>query len=325
MAENPSKSAELTQIGRDAAAHVGNSDVQVANRLQLEVGNYLHEHHSAKDVADLTKQLKIAGLQNEEIGKLEKMGFPSPIVDQHPTPLNQPSEATTGRGDTPWKSARDRGAPGTGSDAQAGGNKSFRDVMDEVNQAEGSYNRTSNENNQGRAESSLRAALSDVRKYCHDHPDEAADMIRKLDENKLLPQLSVLALNDAVKQQEATTGKPVGSLTRQDALNLLGHDNSELGKALSASMNRSFSRVQADGTVPEGYRGEGYADAARTASGHDINSPANSKQGDQPLLTEEHLHGLMSHFDRELLPPNQEVSLDRDQPSLLTRIIRSLP
>jgi len=190
------------------------------------------------------------------------------------------------------------------------GFSSFHDVMSEVNQVEGKYNQTAATDQQS-AERSLSAALTDVRTFCQNHPDQAADMISKLDENKLLPQLAMAALNDAVKNREQATGKPVESLNRQEALALLGQDKSPLGQALAADMNRSFSIQQADGTTPSGYWGRGYADTSRLKS-----------TGSEPAISRYHLQDLMQRFNRQPLGPNEEVQLDPTPPNRLMKFIR---
>ncbi len=190
------------------------------------------------------------------------------------------------------------------------GFSSFHDVMSEVNQVEGKFNQTAASDQQA-AERSLSAALTDVRTFCQNHPDQAADMISKLSQSKLLPQLAVAALNDAIKTREESTGDPIAGVNRREALALLGQDQSPLGQALTNDMNRSFSLRQADGTVPEGYWGRGYADSSRPTS-----------TGSEPELTTGHLQNLMTHFDRQPLGPNEEVQLDPTTPSRLAKFIQ---
>ncbi len=328
MSFNSIRKTELTQIQKDAPIYSHSSDHQTENRLQVEINQFLKNYHSPEDIKDLNLKLTAARLPAEEIRRLEKLGFPSLEID-HGLSESQEQASKAKRSQGSPASAESaarlsenvpRGAAEPPRDArpdpaktplEAQPKQNFHDVMNEVYQAEGSYNMRANRENPATAERSLEKALQDVRQYLKEHPEDTEEMIRKLDENHLLPQLSVLALHDAVKQKEAVTGKPVGGLSRQEALQLLSGDQSALGKALSSSMENSFYPKSGNG---KGFAGSGYADGNRDANGRERNGHA--RAGEEPIISRRHLDELMEHFDRQELPPNQPPKLDKDEPSI---------
>jgi hypothetical protein len=263
---NPQASTELQHIAKDAVTSASNQgDHQAENRLRMDISNFERLHDNPADYRGMLKTLKGAGLKDDQITNLQNLGFPSPeVFDSNDAandspPVRQPN--------------------------------SVNDIVTEVQQVEGNFNRTSAGFGASAAQESLRMALADVQGFSAEHPEQTKQLISELAAGGQLPQLAVAQLD------QETRGRSINdTLTRAQAVQLLD-DGTPLGKALAQAMDTSFSSTQGDGTTPANYWGRGFADSQ-------------NRQTNEPQMSLRHLRtDLMNHFDKAPVNATQDESL----------------
>jgi hypothetical protein len=295
MAQVSDLHADLNKVANDAAAaRSAPSDAQTGNRLHHDVMDFMRDHQSPQDKALLTKVLQNRGLSDDQITSLEKLGFPTPSIsgaEQHPaaSAKNSGGEHSNHGGDAHAQTpAGHREAGEQPKPEQPKPPQTAQDVVNEVGQAERNFDASKTDGTIPQAQKGLEKALQDVRDFIKQHPDQAHKLISDLGENGYMAQLSLVALNEKTRNLSVDD-----TLTRSQAVSMV-NDGTPLGKALGKTMDRSFSYIQSDGSVPKGYFGHGWAD------NRDLRSS-------EPNLSMFHLRqDLMTHLERA------PISIDYD-------------
>jgi len=283
MSSQTAHQSALENITRDAIP-TSTADHQTANRLSLEVSDYLRQNHSPKDLKDLNGALTAAGLKADQISNLEKMGFPTVAINsdspQHTTGLSHIAARAADRTNTgvqPEHSSSD-----TAMASGAGPTQTVDSLVHQVHAVEDRYHFTDRADQ--RTQNDLKQSLADIKRFCQEHPEKAGDLIHKLESEDLIGQLAIAALD------QSAAGKSNQSLTLKDALQTFDGQGA-LGKAFQDHIAHAF-------TVAPGGKdfGSGYADAVRQANGREYLG-ATQNPDETPVITINHLHDLMSRFD----------------------------
>ena len=273
----------LNNIKTDAAQHASSpDDSQTANRLGLEVFAYLQHHSDKSGMGKLDTTLKASGLSQPEIQKLEHSNLPKLSLSNDDGLKNTPHSKL----EEPCQPAAQQAI----KDAERGNQTpaTVDAMVKEVHQAEDHYVFDHNNTTpfgEARKEQ-LQQAWTDTQKFANDHPDQVPELVAKLQEQDLISQLSIAALNKSVTSLEQHGGR-VDSLSPADATGLITRQDA-LGDALRQHLQSSYAMQPGEGF------GGGYADNQETRS-------TNGQTSEQPVITRHHLDNLMTDFTH---PPN---------------------
>ena len=180
------------------------------------------------------------------------------------------------------------GAPSSGSARSDMPDKAADLVFNDVHRAEDRFFMATRDQSPDAAnsrEKGMTKAFAEVSNFCDTHPDQAKALVRKLESEDLMSQLSITALRNAsqIKFGAAGGGK---DLSQTQANDLIARDD-VLGDSMRDHLRHSFY------VAPGAGFGGGYADASRNQKGQTFEGASGDST---PVITQKHLDDLMHNF-----------------------------